>query len=159
MMETWRRFRSLTGIERRTVLEAAAAMTATWLGMRVAGSNFCKAALSRVGRMADGNANPANRASDLETANRLARLQIATARSLFFPTNCLDRSLALCWMLRRRGMPAELRIGARKEAKQLEAHAWVELYGSALGDAGEEHLHFVPFENLPASTSMEAQPH
>ena len=157
MMETWRRFRSLTGIERRTVLEAAAAMTATWLGMRVAGSSFCKAALSRVGRMADGNANAANRASDLETANRLARLQIATARNLFFPTNCLDRSLALCWMLRRRGMPAELRIGARKEAKQLEAHAWVEVGRVVLNDFGEAHLHFAPFDG--SIVSMETQIH
>jgi hypothetical protein len=159
MMETWHRFRSLTGIERRIALEAAAALAATSLAMRVAGSNFCKAALSRTGRMADGNANAANRASDLETANRIARLQAATARKLFFRANCLDRSLALCWMLKRRGMPAELRLGARKVANQLEAHAWVELRGSALGDAGEEHLHFVPFENLRSSTSMEAQTH
>jgi hypothetical protein len=159
MMEIWRRFRSLTGTERRIVLEAAAALAATSLGMRVAGSNFCKAALARAGRMATGSANAANRATDIEAANRLARLQSATARRLMFRATCLDRSLALCWMLKRRGMPAELRIGARKAANRLEAHAWVELYGNALSDESEEHLHFAPFEKVPGSTSMEAQPH
>ncbi|MGH9744571.1 MAG: lasso peptide biosynthesis B2 protein [Candidatus Acidiferrales bacterium] len=156
-MRTWRRFRSLTGTERRIVLEAAAALAATWLAMRVGGFNMCKAAaLARPGFVAGVESNDG---SAIENAQRIARLEAATARNLFFRANCLEQSLALCWMLRRRRMNAELRIGARKEANRLEAHAWVELSGSALGDASEEHLHFVPFEKLRTSSSMEAQTH
>lgn len=40
---------------------------------------------------------------------------------------CLARSLTLWWMLRRRGLPAQLHIGLRLEAGQLTAHAWAVL--------------------------------
>ena len=52
----------------------------------------------------------------------------------------------LWWLLRRRGIAAELRIGARKEVERFEAHAWVEVDSAVLNDASEEHRHFVPFE-------------
>jgi hypothetical protein len=58
-------------------------------------------------------------------------------------------------MLRHRGMNADLRIGARKEANRFEAHAWVELGGTVLDGGETEHLHFVPFEQ--SESSMETQ--
>ena len=61
-------------------------------------------------------------------------------------TNCLEQSLVLCWLLRRRGIAADLRIGARKDSDRFEAHAWVELNSQVLNDATAEHRHFVPFE-------------
>ena len=44
---------------------------------------------------------------------------------------CLPKSLALAWMLRRRGVSAAVRIGVRT-AGGFEAHAWVEVEGVAL---------------------------
>ena len=41
----------------------------------------------------------------------------------------------LWWLLRRRGIAAELRIGARKEFERFEAHAWVEVDSAVLNDA------------------------
>jgi hypothetical protein len=73
-------------------------------------------------------------------------MSAAAARNLFFSTNCLEKSLVLWWLLRRRGIAAELRIGARKELGRFEAHAWVEMDSQVMNDAGEEHRHFVPFE-------------
>jgi hypothetical protein len=58
-------------------------------------------------------------------------------------------------MLRNRGMNADLRIGARKEANRFEAHAWVELDGTVLDSGETEHLNFVPFEQ--SESSMETQ--
>ena len=46
----------------------------------------------------------------------------------------------------RRGIAAELRVGARKDAGRFEAHAWVESSGVVLNDTSESHLHFVPFD-------------
>jgi hypothetical protein len=154
MMHTRHRFRSLTGTERRVVLEAAAALPATWLALRLAGFNACRAALAPTDVAAAADAHPED---TTEMAKRIARLQTATARNLFFRATCLEQSLALCWMLRRRGMNPELRIGARKEANRLEAHAWVELNGAALDGVSGEHKHFVPFET--SRTSMETQTH
>jgi len=71
----------------------------------------------------------------------------AAGRSLFSRPNCLERSLALWWLLRLRGLAADLRLGARKEGTRFEAHAWVELDGSALSDVGEVQIQFMPFES------------
>ena len=51
-----------------------------------------------------------------------------------FPSACLTRSLTLMYLLRRRGVPAELKIGARLQNGTLDAHAWVEHDGIALND-------------------------
>lgn len=48
---------------------------------------------------------------------------------------CLHRSLALWWILRRRGLNAQLRMGVRKaEATGFEAHAWVDYQATVLND-------------------------
>jgi hypothetical protein len=38
---------------------------------------------------------------------------------------CLEQSLATVWMHRRRGLPARLQVGCRREGSQLFFHAWV----------------------------------
>lgn len=153
-MKTWRGFWRLSGYSRRVVLEAAAALVATWVGLRLAGFRRWKAALAW---LAPGTTAPAGAMTPglLDSAREIARLEQAAARHLFFRANCLEQSLTLWWLLQRRGIAAELRIGARKEAGRFEAHAWVEFGGAVLNDAGEEHLHFVPFDG--PVTSMETQ--
>jgi hypothetical protein len=86
----------------------------------------------------------------LAQAVHLTRLYSAAARHLFLRTNCLERALALYFLLRRRGLPAELRFGARKQAAQLEAHAWVVFRGVALDEDQGEHRHFFPFDGVRA---------
>jgi Transglutaminase-like superfamily len=126
------------------VLEAAAALPATWIAMRVAGFSICNAALTRP--LSAPSPTGANVVDTISAAQRVARLEAATARALFLRSTCLEQSLVLCWMLRRRGMSPVLRVGARKDADRLEAHAWVEIDGIALGDDAGQHAHFVPFE-------------
>ncbi len=45
---------------------------------------------------------------------------------------CLPRALLLRRWLLARGLPAALRIGARREGPRFRAHAWVELAGATL---------------------------
>ncbi len=61
-----------------------------------------------------------------ENANGIARLVAIAANHGPYRATCLRQSLALWWLLRRRGIPAELRIGVRKDDGDLKAHAWVE---------------------------------
>jgi hypothetical protein len=76
----------------------------------------------------------------------MAGIQEAVSRHLTWHASCLERSLVLWWQLNRRGIAAEMRIGARKEAGRFEAHAWVEVGNVVLNDSGEAHLHFAPFD-------------
>lgn len=153
-METWRRFWCLSAHSRVLVVEAALALTATWIGLRVAGYRGCKRVLDW---LVAGTVKRANGSDPviLGSARAITRFQQSAARHLFLRTNCLEQSLVLWWLLQKRGFAAELRFGARKEEGRFEAHAWVELEGVVLNDTLEHHLHFAPFDRpVP---SMETQ--
>ena len=62
------------------------------------------------------------------------------------PSNCLTRSLLLVWLLRRRGVSTDLRIGVRLSQGNLEAHAWVEHEGSAINEASDIGARFAAFD-------------
>jgi len=153
-LETWRRFRNLSAHSRGLVLEAAVALTATWIGLRVVGFGRWRRALDwlvprTVKRTSAGDPVA------LGSALAVARFEQSAARHLFLQTNCLEQSLVLCWLLQKRGTAAVLRIGARKEQGRFEAHAWVELEGTVLNDALEQHRHFAPFDR--SVTTMETE--
>jgi len=145
MMERWQKFWRLSGYERGVALEAAGGLLATWLGLRLAGFRRWKSVLAHLAP-STGTTTRQPVASQKQSAEVIARMAASAARNIFFGTNCLEQSLVLWWLLRRRGILAELRIGARKEFERFEAHAWVEVDSAALNNAGAEHLHFVPFD-------------
>ena len=155
MTERWQKFWRLSGYERGVALEAAAGLLATWLGLRLAGFRRWKSVLARLAPRANTTAQHQT-ASQRESSEAIARMAAAAARNVFFGTNCLEQSLVLWCLLRRRGIAAELRIGARKEFERFEAHAWVEVDSAVLNDATAEHVHFVPFDG-PISP-LEARP-
>jgi len=143
-MGTWRTFSRLTTAERLVALEAALGLTATWIALRTLGFRRWRRVLESLAIRKKTNV-PSAEVSTREIAN-VVRIEEAAARNLFFDTNCLEQSLVLWWLLQKRGVSADLLIGARKGADRFEAHAWVEFAGAPLNSTGEGHLHFVPFE-------------
>jgi hypothetical protein len=77
-------------------------------------------------------------------AARLARLIDIAARHHLLPMTCLPRSLALKALLRRQGDEASLRIGVRREAGGLRAHAWIERAGEPVGERAATTRVFAP---------------
>ena len=60
---------------------------------------------------------------------------------------CLGRSLALWFILRRRGIDAEFVIGADAPQRgELQAHAWVEVAGVPVNDAPDVRKRFGGFD-------------
>ncbi len=59
--------------------------------------------------------------------------------------NCLEQSLALVWMLRRRGLAARLQIACRRNGAELRFHAWV---------AGPDSTPLVPSEKVSPFTPL-----
>lgn len=71
------------------------------------------------------------RSTDLDT---LAWAVDAADRRLPGGGSCVERAASLTSMLRRRGVPARLRVGvARGGHRELSAHAWVETEGGSRG--------------------------
>jgi hypothetical protein len=142
-MGNWQTLSRLAGRERRIALEAAITLVATRVGLRLFGFRRWKGVLQWT---APRKIEAATENNSHNTVAGVLRMEEAAARNLFITTNCLEQSLVLWWLLRRRGLAADLRIGARKDEQRFEAHAWVEFCGMALNGGGEDHLHFIPFE-------------
>ena len=77
-----------------------------------------------------------------ETARRVS---LAAA---FYPRRalCLEQSLTLFTLLRRRGVAAELRLGV--QPRPFYAHAWVEAEGRAISEAENLPLTLAAFPSL-----------
>lgn len=131
-MRVFDRWRALDGRAKRLSLEAAL-LTAI------------AAALVTLGRAPRLLRSTAPRGATSAQATDLQELTAAVARaSRYLPgATCLARALALAWMLKRRGIAADVRLGVRTDTGRLFAHAWVECQGTVLGGpaAGES---FVP---------------
>jgi hypothetical protein len=56
------------------------------------------------------------------------------ARHHLYGMTCLRRSLALQWLLSRRGLDTRLQFGVRRENGNLQAHAWLEYEGKSIGE-------------------------
>ena len=125
------------------LVEAACSIPAMHLLVRVLGVGRLHDALSRatsarVGTQVDTAAGARTRVRDV------ARLVAMAARHAPGDSTCLHRSMALWWMLRRRGFDGRLRMGVRKGDASFEAHAWVAYAGAVLNDDPEVERRYEP---------------
>ena len=161
-MSRWQKFLRLSGAERRAFLSAFCAVTGISLGLRLAGFRRIHSMLLRTLRDAPSTALHEKEVSpsgaESAQAPLLARMVAAAARQAVVPGKCLEQSLALWWMLRRRGIPAQLRIGVRKARDQFEGHAWVELRGEVLNDSLELYQDYAAFQRDFGSLKIESHP-
>ena len=155
-MNQWSRFRKLSSGERWTLLEAMALLPLTGAALRHFGFERLRARVARLTPLPERRATGGVEAP-IEEARRVERMVAAAAREGLHKGNCLERSLTLWWLLRRRGLNGQLRIGVRKTEGKFEAHAWIEFDGAVLNDVGEVHRHYKPFERDLASLQMETR--
>lgn len=113
-------------------------MPVCWIGLQVLGLARLEARLARSGSH--------GKSMSLAEAQETGRLVNLAARYAPVRANCLTRSLLLSWMLRRRGVACELRIGVRLVQGMFSAHAWVEVEGLPVNDRPDIATEFAPFE-------------
>lgn len=84
--------------------------------------------------------------ADRRRVTCLVREAVRTASRFYYRRrlDCLPRSLTICVLLRRRGVPATLRIGVKRFP--FAAHAWVECLGEVVDEEIEDWRHepYVP---------------
>jgi Transglutaminase-like superfamily len=136
-----RTFFRLTAVDRRCFVAASLLLPLTAVAFRCLGVRRWQATLERWSPRPDAGATAAT-----AVAQRTAWLVQAAARYFAGRDSCLSQSLVLWWLLRYRGMAAEVRVGARRHADGLQAHAWVEYRGRVLNDRGDEGSPFVSFD-------------
>lgn len=133
------------GVTARMRAEAAVALLMIRVGLRLAG-------FRRVQRAISGGRSTQPR-GDLAQARRISQAVSSAAYRL--RATCLERSMALWWLLHSRGIESSLCIGVRKENQMFQAHAWVEVDGLPLNERPEVAAGYtVLAENLiPAGIS------
>lgn len=124
--------------DRRLTLHLLAALPLLAAGLRVLGFRRTYALLGRMSRRRPARHGAGRRATTgrgYRSPDHTAALVVHVNRHLLpYQSRCLLESLALWYLLRRRGHAAELLLGARTLLGPFEAHAWVELDGVALND-------------------------
>jgi len=140
-MRRWSRFRALSSSERSTFLQAVVLLAATPLLLRW--TRF-RRGLSVSARQRDGSYEIDE--LRLTEARAIARMVAVAASHGFTRPRCLEHSLALWLLLRRRGIDCDLRLAVRRTDGRCEAHAWVEVCGVSLSDSEDPHRRFVAFD-------------
>lgn len=135
------RWRSLDAAERWQLAKLAIALPLWDIALRLFGYGRLRTAIERNTPAA--GSQTATR-PHVEAGEHLAKLAAMAGNSIpLFNTSCLRQALFVYWRLRRGGLAPELLIGILPQAGQLNAHAWVELDGTALGQPGLLHRPFV----------------
>jgi hypothetical protein len=126
-------FRRLRWRERGLFLEAALLISVVSVSLKVLSlqrvQNILGVGAPNVGPSLYGRPDVVKRAVAAAHVVDLA------SRYTLVANTCLHRSLALWWLLKRRGLPSQVQFGARKTATgDFEAHAWVKCEDQVLND-------------------------
>jgi hypothetical protein len=149
--EKWRRFRRLGPEERGLVLRGMVLLSLTMLGLRTMTFRRCKELIQQFS-LSEPSLPRLESCRQMEMGRKIVSAMHAVERNSPARPNCLERSLALWWMLRLNCIDGELHVGARKSQGRFEAHAWVEWGGHVLNDSSDVHEHYSRFD-APIATA------
>ena len=131
--------------------QAVVMMAAIRLGLRVTRFDRVRALLQRTVPARPGQTR--SRQAESATVAQTARIVNLAARVAPASSTCLHRSLTLWWLLARRGISSNLRVGVRRDDPRFQAHAWVEFDGTAVNQrAGKDHAEardYAPLAGFP----------
>jgi hypothetical protein len=137
-----RRFRELPPGERRLFIASLFLLPIAKASLGIGGFNRTYRLLTRVFPL-----QPATPRSPTAERRIKATMRIVATAAAHGPcrATCLPRSLAGCALLRRQGLDAQLRLGARKKAGVFEAHAWIVVGSVSVDGSPADSDPFVPF--------------
>ena len=152
----WRRWQSTLGAlswrDRGLLVETFAIVSMLPLVLRIVRVQRLTGTL---GRSLDGG-QPDDVRVDEPRARQIARIVAMASRHTPFANTCLHRSVTLWWVLGRRGLDSQLKMGARLHDGRLDAHAWVEHFGIVVNDDPEVTGSYTALSGVTAKTLKRA---
>jgi hypothetical protein len=159
MWERLQRLRALDPAARGLFLRASVLLPLISLSLLLRGFGATRAALQRFLPAKNQVASQLPHRDDAKIS-RTARMVRSAAHFSLKRVTCLEKSLALWWLLGRQGIVSTVRIGTRKKDENFEAHAWVECGGVAVGEQEEPHQRYAPFDEVfPVPQSQVSSSH
>lgn len=153
-MASWQRLWRLSWSDRCLLVQAMALLPAASVAVRLVGFQRLRTALARFTPRRQA-ASPVGVELEVKVARHYARIVGIAARRGVVRGNCLQRSLALWWLLTRRSIPSQVHVGVRTVSGELQAHAWVEVRGQIIADRADIRQHYAAFDQpilSPSST-------
>ena len=131
-LPNWSELTLLPTGHKRLLITAWLCMPMFWVGARLLGAR-------RLMRWMRLRCPPSSESRHFSESELKALGRVVNAAALYppWPRACLPRSLLLLWLLRRRGVEAELRIGVRLLGDRLDAHAWVVWQNTPINDRAD----------------------
>lgn len=123
-MNRIRRFLGLPAWQQRQIFSAWWLLLGFWVALRVQPFKSAR-------RFAEIPLGPQTETTDVDAIAWCVR---AASGTHVVPVRCLERSLTLQRVLRKRGVAAELRIGVEKKDSKVAGHAWLEIDGEPVGE-------------------------
>lgn len=137
-----RKFRALSWTEQRLLIGITLLYPWVELALRLRGMRWTQAWLARF--------IPTTAIQDGIAPDALNLVVRRAAGAGPYRATCLRQSLVLWWLLQRRGVACEIKIGATTATGRFSAHAWVEWDGGQ-SDTPRRLKHFSVFKPLPHS--------
>ena len=135
-----KRLRDLTPRQRALAAKAAALQAVVVPLVRVLGFRRVKSLVAGLAPLAKKKASDAR-------VDEAAWVAYGVARRSRPRASCVPRALVLWALLRRMGVEGIVRFGARKAGESIEAHAWVEVEGRAIGEGESGREEFPRLES------------
>ena len=129
----WNRFLHKLRLARGLSFSDWLALVEAWWALAVFYLALRGMSYERLGQSARSGLTAAS--EPLPAARRLHRLVGWASHMHLLSMTCLAQSLALRWMLSRRGISSQLKIGATKVSGTFHAHAWLEMDGEKIGES------------------------
>jgi hypothetical protein len=145
MLKPLQRFRKLDREARSLCLRGSMLLLVVAVSIRVCGLRGTQTMLGYFLPGASDRLRPPDERAAQDVARTAFVVGVAARYGIVRPT-CLEKSLALWWLLGRRGLASSVRIGTRKNAGRLEAHAWVEFDGRALNEVEQPRTQYAAFD-------------
>jgi hypothetical protein len=125
----WHKLKAMSRSEQRLLILAMLLLPGINLALRLFGYQWTHALLSRF--------IPRTPVQDKLSPDNISHVVRRAAQHGLFRATCLRESLLLWWLLRRRGVTCDIKIGTSWAASRFLAHAWVEWEGGGQSDPPE----------------------
>ena len=151
MLKQYRQITELSSSELRILFVALFLLPLTALSLRTKGFRWTQSFLNRF--LPEKTCANVLHNLQLEEAQSIAKIVLVAANHGPYRANCLKKSLVTRWLLNRKGIETDLKIGVNKDDGKFNAHAWVEFQGMVLNDTADIDERFSVFDSgkLPKS--------
>jgi hypothetical protein len=147
-----RQLRNLSTNERQLLMTSLLLLPLTGISLHIFGLKRTQSAMSH---LSNKSRESLPEADQMNVAKQVARMVSIASNHGPYHANCLKRSVLIWWLLERKRIHTEIRVGAQKDPSGLRAHAWVECQGVVLNDRQDIADQFTPFESLRLTDNIQ----